>query len=255
MISHADIKFVRSLELKKNRQQHGLFVVEGEKLVSELFDSDFVVRDIFCTADFAEKISTRSCRIVTDKQLERLSLFKTPNKVVAVVQIPEHIFDFKQIDSSDNILILGLDGIGDPGNMGTILRIANWFGIRYIFCSPECVDCYSHKVVQSSMGAIFRTNVIYSALPDFVSMVKKHHDIVIFASTLDGVSVDTCNIPKRAMLLLGSESHGLSDQLIALSDRKLKIAPFPESNQTMESHNVAVAAGILCSEIRHLQRG
>ncbi|HOG19534.1 MAG TPA: RNA methyltransferase [Salinivirgaceae bacterium] len=253
VVSASEIKFIKSLGVKKYRQEHGLFVVEGEKVVGELLESGFVVRDVFCTEEYSGSVKYDKCRVVTNKQLERLSFFKTPNKVLAVAEIPKDECNIEQFLSQDKLLLLGLDNINDPGNMGTIIRIANWFGIKYIVCSPECVDCYSPKVVQASMGSLFRVNIYYDDLSKVIKNIKKSGEISVYSSNMDGVSVYETVIQNRALLLLGNESHGIRNEISALADYKIKLPSFPAGNSSMESLNVSVAAGVLCAEFRRRQ--
>jgi TrmH family RNA methyltransferase len=253
VVSSSEIKFIKSLGIKKYRQEYGLFVVEGEKVVGELLESDFTVRDLFCIEEYAGLIKYDKCRVITDKQLERLSFFKTPNKVLAVVEIPKNKYNIEQFLSQDKLLLLGLDNINDPGNMGTIIRIANWFGIENIVCSPESVDCYSPKVVQSSMGSLFRVNIYYDDLARAINNIKKSGEVYIYSSNIDGISIYETPIQNRAMLLLGNESHGIRNEISALADYKIKLPSFPAGNSSMESLNVGVAAGVLCAEFRKRQ--
>ena len=253
MVSSSEIKFIKSLGIKKYRQEYGLFVVEGEKVVGELLESDFTVRDLVSIEESAGLIKYDKCRVITDKQLERLSFFKTPNKVLAVVEIPKNKYNIEQFLSQDKLLLLGLDNINDPGNMGTIIRIANWFGIENIVCSPESVDCYSPKVVQSSMGSLFRVNIYYDDLARAINNIKKSGEVYIYSSNIDGISIYETPIQNRAMLLLGNESHGIRNEISALADYKIKLPSFPAGNSSMESLNVGVAAGVLCAEFRKRQ--
>ncbi|MDD4746838.1 MAG: RNA methyltransferase [Salinivirgaceae bacterium] len=249
MISVSEIKFIKSLEIKKYRIDNQLFVVEGEKLVLELLDSNYIIKDLFATDGFSHKTKV-PIRPISEKELHRISFLKTPNKILAVVEMPS-------FDACDSIfldskigLTIGLDGVRDPGNMGTILRIANWYGIRFVFCSADCVDCYSPKVVQSSMGALFRTQVIYGDLPDFITKMKNGNQSAIFTTELGGTSIYDQEIASNSMLIFGSESHGVRPEISILSDQRLLIPSFPPNGRDMESLNVGVAVGITCAEFR-----
>jgi TrmH family RNA methyltransferase len=253
MISTSEIKFIKSLEVKKYRHNNRLFVVEGEKLINELIDSEYTIHNFFCTDDYTNNLNYSNFRVVSQKELERISFLKTPNKVLAVVEMPQNDFSLDKISIGKNSLLLGLDGISDPGNMGTILRIANWYGIETIVCSDDCVDCYSPKVVQASMGALFRTQIYIGDLAQYIMQLKQEKNVPVYSSELGGKSVYDSTISTNALLLLGSESHGIRPEISDLADHKVLIPSFPEGNQAMESLNVGVAAGILCAEFRRRQ--
>lgn len=249
MISLSEIKLIKSLEIKKFRLEHQLFVVEGEKLVDEVLSSDFRVKEIYATDEF---ISNKNfpIRRISEKELSRISFFKTPNKVLAVVEIPSNDGLDDIIESYNLGLTIGLDGVGDPGNMGTIIRIANWYGVNYLFCSEDCVDCYAPKVVQSSMGALFRTKIIYGSLQNFIIQLKSKFGVSVYSTELGGGSIYSHKIMPKSMLIFGSESHGVRSSISELADYKILIPSYPPENSDMESLNVGVAVGITCSEFR-----
>lgn len=234
MISKADVKWIRQLKQKKFRRKHNAFVVEGEKLVTELLQSDFKVLRGFSVGthfNFQE---------VTERELASISQLTAPNRCLAVVEQPIQRGDLKDLGDQ---LVLALDGVKDPGNLGTIIRIADWFGIQDVFCSEETVDAYNAKVVQASMGSIFRVRVHHLNLLTFLQNYKNDFpEKPIYAADLDGENVFESKL-EQGLLIMGSESHGLKDAVLDQAKR-ITIPKFGEA----ESLNVAVAAGILCSE-------
>lgn len=237
-LSKNKIKWIRSLQLKKNRDDLGLFVVEGEKIVQEaLLFAPELIEELFQTHEFiADTHPELNSTIVTNEELKQISSLTTPNKAIAVIR-KKHAEFIRQITD----LVIVLDGIQDPGNMGTILRIADWFGIRNIVCSLQTVDCYNPKVIQASMGAIFRLNIHYS---DLDSWFKNIVDVPIYGALLTGKSVYKSELKTPGILLMGNEGNGISENLISLISHPVTIPRFGEA----ESLNVAVATGIIVSE-------
>lgn len=236
MISKADSKFIRSLKQKKYRLEHKSFVVEGEKLVKELQNSHFDVVKGF-------SVGTHSTfQSITAKELESISQLTTPNQVLAVAKIPEIQLEWEPLE---NELVLVLDGVKDPGNLGTIIRIADWFGVKQIICSTDTVDAYNSKVVQASMGSIFRVYVHYTSVENFLTTYKKRFtNNVIMAAGMNGENAYAIK-QKPDVLVMGSESHGLSKEVLDVA-QEITIPRFGEA----ESLNVAVATGILCAQIK-----
>lgn len=233
MLSKSQIKFIHSLKQKKFRLQHGLFVVEGEKLVNEFLSSDWEIEQVYATKDWEGEAVE-----VTTKDLARISSLKTPNKVLALVKIPSS----RSVVSGD--VVLALDRVKDPGNLGTIIRLSDWFGVQNILCSKNCVELYNPKVVQSTMGSISRVNVQYvDLLPTFESL--KEYEVC--AAVMDGENVFDATIAKKTILLMGSESHGVSDELLASVHQKITIPKAKKSKA--ESLNVANACGIILAQI------
>lgn len=233
MISKQEIKRIRSLGQKKYRLRHKQFLVEGPKLVTELLNSAYKVEEVYSTSD--RFTGTR----LTEQQLRQVSQLSTPNEVLAVVNLPtprEEVF-------LDEPLALVLDGISDPGNLGTVLRIADWFGIDSVWCSIDTVDAYNPKTVQASMGSIFRVRTEYRNLHHLLPEWKATFpDKTIYGAQL--VGDDPLAVPlESGLLVMGSESHGLSKKVSDHIDRSLSI---PRKGKA-ESLNVAVATGILCS--------
>jgi len=252
MISKNAIKFINSLKLKKNRNQEKVFVAEGIKIVSELLASDFKISSLFCNEEafdlFSAKINPQTeITVLSDKELERISSLKTPQKVLAIVRQADYNLDISQLTNS---LSLFLDDVNDPGNLGTIIRIANWFGIENIICSEETVDVYNSKVIQSTMGAIAGPKIFYVNKLSFFEELKKLSDFPIFGTLLEGENIYSEQLSKNGLIILGSESQGISTDLIPFITKKLYIPNFSSEMKGAESLNVAVAAAITCSEFK-----
>jgi RNA methyltransferase, TrmH family len=249
MLSHNQLKHLRSLSVKKYREEHGQFLVEGDKMVLELLgQSQINIHAIFAVESWIEK-NTRFLRQVSDKifpvtepELAKISALTTPNQVLAVANRPSIPCDFQLAKSN---LCFYLDGIQDPGNMGSILRVADWFGLPAVYCSPDCVDVYSPKVVQSSMGAIFRVQSWELELSEFL---EKSPKISIAGAVLDGKNVFESDLPAQGLLVIGNEGRGISSQTEKLLTIRISIPRHPSGGA--ESLNAAVAAGILAAAFR-----
>lgn len=246
MISKNSIKHIKQLQQKKYRKDNKLFIVEGEKMVNELLNSSFEVKEVFATQEYFNKTDKRNIAkltLINDKELKQISQLKTPNQVLAVAKIPQ-----TKIAQPDKGLFIALDNIQDPGNMGTIIRTANWFGVKAVFCSHNCVDVYNTKVVQSTMGAIFTTPVIYTDLKELFSTKNK---LPVYGTSLSGDNLYTAKLNVDAIIVMGNESKGLSEKLQGLVDEKILIPTYPkDSNEHIESLNVAVATSIILAEFR-----
>ena len=234
MISKNEIKEIRALGQKKFREERGLFVVEGEKLVEEALRSGFDVVAHYRVEDIGEET------------MGRISQLTHPSPALAVVRRPAPVEPV--IDSDE--LVLALDGVRDPGNLGTILRIADWFGIRQVLASPDTVECYNPKAVQATMGAIFRVRVHYCDLPAFLGRLALPAGLPVYGTFLEGDNIYPAPLTRGGILVMGSEADGISPEVAAAVDRKLFIPPFPADAHTSESLNVAVATAICCSEFR-----
>lgn len=237
-LSKAKQKWIRSLQQKKNRDLESLFVVEGEKSVLEGILALSSHLEILVTLEsFASQIPSQfysSTFTVTTKELEQISDLKTPNKCLAVFRRPE-------TSLLPNVLSIALDGIQDPGNMGTILRLADWFGVKQLICSKDTVDCYNSKVIQSSMGAIYRIPVHYVDLAGFLQNSPQQK----FGAMLNGKNYKEVDYPQDAILIMGNEGKGVRPEIEALFDVPVTIPRFGEA----ESLNVATATAILLAEI------
>ena len=244
MISKSDIKYIQSLAHKKFRDEERLFIVEGVKMVEELISSasDNIDR-VFATKNWVERqlpnsVVTKLTVVIEEHELAKISQHKTPNEVLALVKFPKFQNDY----NTDNKLTLVLDQIQDPGNLGTIIRTCDWFGINQIVCSLDTVDNYNPKVIQSAMGSILHIEVIYRSLPTFLSTVQ---DIPIYAAVLNGKSIHDIAIAKPSLLLIGNESNGISKEVLAFATEKITI---PKLGQA-ESLNAAIASGIIISAL------
>tara|TARA_R110002072_G_scaffold234368_1_gene391943 strand:+ start:5517 stop:6236 length:720 start_codon:yes stop_codon:yes gene_type:complete len=236
-LSKNHLKLITSLSQKKYRQKHNLFVAEGMKVVDEFLQSSFQLEILFATEGSFSYLD--SFIEVSEQELKKISALKTPNKVLAVFKIP----DKETVIPSG--LTLALDSINDPGNLGTIIRLCDWFGIEQLICSKDTVDCYNAKVVQSSMGSLTRMNIIYTDLLDYF----KDSSLPIFIADMDGENVYNSKLPSEAILIMGNEANGVSDKIRAVITDKISIPRFGNSQET-ESLNVATATAILLSEFR-----
>ena len=236
-LSKNHIKLITSLSQKKYRQKHKLFVVVGVKVVQEFLNSSYELEIVFSSdTDFS---STNKFIEVTDQELKKISSLKNPNKVLAIFKIPN------QINPIMGGLILALDSINDPGNLGTIIRLCDWFGIEQLVCSNETVDCFNSKVVQASMGSLTRVAVSYLDLKKYL----QNASVPIFVADMDGLNVYKTKLPDSALLVLGNEANGISDEIKQLVTTKITIPRYGAFQQT-ESLNVATASAILLSEFR-----
>ncbi len=238
MVVKSQIKFIKSLQQKKYRILHSLFVAEGVKMVNELLRSDLKVKDIYTVDAHAIPFNNDYCHIISEADLRRISGLKSPNKVLGIFHIP----DPDRLEFKD--WIVALDSITDPGNLGTIIRLCDWFGIKHLACASDTVDCYNPKVLQATMGSITRVNVVYTDIADLAA----HADVPVYGAFMDGESVYDQNWTKSGILILGNEAHGISQPLEAHIQKKVGIPQF--GSVTAESLNVATATAIILNEIR-----
>jgi RNA methyltransferase, TrmH family len=247
MLSAGQIKHIRSLALPKFRKMHNRFIVEGEKMVAEALNSDYLVEHIYALEGWARKsaanpeLPVSKVTIVSNAGLNRISNLKTPNNVLAIVNIPELAVDKTIFDD----LVLALDRIADPGNLGTIIRLADWFGIRNLLCSHDTVELYNPKVVQATMGSLFRVKVHYVDLVEIIGTMAGN--LPKYAALLDGENIFNQDLPKNAVVIIGNESQGISGRVANLADYRLTI---PSVTKGAESLNVSMATAIICSEFR-----
>ncbi len=252
MLSHNQSKFLNSLKIKKFRQLHRAFLVEGEKGVDELLKSSLQIQQIFATPAWFENnaslLSGKNINVqeITAVELKKVSDLVTPNQVLAIAVIPETALPEP---SKLTAMTLALDGIRDPGNMGTMIRTADWFGISSIICSSDCVDMYNPKVVQATMGSFSRVNVIYTDLLKYFSELPSK--IPVFGALLEGPDITKKTFTRPGIILIGSESHGISESLIPYINEPLNIPRFSKSETLnyAESLNASIANGIICFEI------
>ena len=247
MISKNQIKFIRQLEQKKFRHREGLFVAEGTKVVGDLLKAGYMPHSLYATPDWlAENQSHLLISSVTDDELTRLSFQQHPQQVLALFPIPEPA-DLSPLTSHLSLL---LDGVQDPGNLGTIIRIADWFGISNIICSEDTVDAYNPKVVQATMGSIARVNIIYTNLLELLDGLPA--DFPVYGTLLDGENIYTQELTPHGLIIMGNEGNGISDAVRQRVNRRLLIPDF-HNGDTADSLNVAIATAITCSEFRRRQ--
>ena len=250
MLSKNQLKFIRSLHQGKFRHEHGLFLAEGPKVVEEIIRSRFRVHSLYATENWTMKGGTShqplEVTTISPKELERISTLQAPNEVVAVVHMAA---EEKALPDATSGLVLVLDGIRDPGNLGTIIRTADWFGFRDIVCSPDCVDVYNPKVVQATMGSIARVVVHYRELAEIFGSRRK--EVPVYGALLDGQNIYAASLLQHGYLLIGSESHGISPPAQLHITDPLRIPSFgDEAGTGAESLNASIATAILCAEFR-----
>lgn len=243
MLSKSQISFIRSLHHKKYRKEHGLFLVEGLKSITEFLQSSYEIYALYVTDATAAKVLKIPHNInaveITNTDLQRISTLQTPNDALAVFYIPQK--SIIKAAQYKNAFSLALDGVQDPGNLGTIIRTADWFGIRNIICSEDTVEAWNPKTVQSTMGSLARINMVYADLSTFFSSIQ----MPVFGTLLSGESVYDTNFGNEGILLLGSEGRGITDEIKPFITKAVTIFRFGNA----ESLNVAVAAAVCCSEM------
>ena len=244
-MTKAEIQFVRSLADKQVRDQERLFIAEGEKLISEIIDSHLRIRNIYAL----EGVLNGRAEVVTPKEMERISQLKSASNCLAVVEQPRFATPTAAPAES---LSLALDGVQNPGNLGTIIRLADWFGISDIFCSESTADCYNPKVIQATMGAILRVRVHYLPLADFLARTAKE-ETPIYGTMLDGRNIYHTDLTPNGIIVMGNEGKGVSRECAQHFSHRLLIPSYPPERQGSESLNVAMATGIVCSEFRRRQ--
>ena len=241
MISKNQLKYIRQLEQKKYRRREGVFVAEGTKVVGDLLQR-YRPEAVFATADWQAPAGITP-QLVTDDELRRISFLQHPQQVLALFPLPVNC----QPSTVNTELSLALDGVQDPGNLGTIIRIADWFGISTIICSEDTVDAWNPKVVQATMGSIARVNIIYLNLPDFLDTLPA--DFPVYGTFLDGDNIYTQELTPNGLIIMGNEGNGISKAVRSKVNRRLLIPDFHQG-PTADSLNVAIATAITCSEFR-----
>lgn len=249
MLSKNKIKFINSLKVKKYRKKENAFVCEGAKIFDLLVNSGLKILDVFATSEFINNFSSNYSNIlfeeVTEHELSKISFLSTPQQVLAVVKIPEIKFT---TDFPDDNLTLVLDKIQDPGNLGTIIRIADWFGIKNVVCSDDSVDVYNPKVVQATMGSIFTVNVHYTNLLDYLHKALDK-SIPIYGTFMDGKNIYSNELSKKSLIVMGNEANGITSEIEKLISHRISI-PAYNKNKAAESLNVAISTSIVCAEFR-----
>ncbi|WP_372881220.1 RNA methyltransferase [Psychromonas sp.] len=246
MISKNQLKLIHALEQKKQRKKHGLFLVQGEKNVGELFDSSFSIKQLFATSHYINKNSRVLAEQglvaitveATEEELKKAGTLVSNNSVLAVAEC--QTMPVPQIQSNE--LILVLDQVGDPGNLGTIIRVADWYGIKHIICSPDCADFYNPKVIAASMGSFARIQVSHTDLSEYLSK----QSAPVYGAFLEGENIHKAPLSKSGYIVMGSESHGISLEVAKFITDKITIPNFGQA----ESLNVAMATGIILDNFK-----
>ena len=244
-MTKAEIQQLRALKDKRTRDLERVFIAEGDKLVDEILDSQFVVRRVYTTD---EQRRGANVEHITKQEMERISQLTTPTSTLAVVEQPRYTLSTSKLKGK---LSLALDGVQNPGNLGTIVRLADWFGVEDIICSKECADCYNPKVVQATMGAILRVRIHY--VDDLAKVLEeaKTMDMNIYGTLLDGKNIyNDDSLSQSGIIVMGNEGRGVSEECRNTLTHKLLIPPYPADCPTSESLNVAMATGIILSEFR-----
>ena len=240
MISKNQIKLIRSLEQKKNRKHEGLFVAEGPKVVGDLLQAGYHARYLFSTVERPD------AERITDDELRKISFLQHPQEVLAVFEIPENINC--QLSIINYQLSIALDGIQDPGNLGTIIRIADWFGISTIYCSLDTADVYNPKVVQATMGSLAHVQVVYTDLIELFKQLPPSYPI--YGTLLDGENIYEQELTQEGIIVMGNEGNGISAEVRKHVTKRLLIPDFHTDGLRADSLNVAIATAITCSEFR-----
>ena len=238
-LSKSQFKLINSLQVKKYRYKHGLFIAEGMKVVHELLNSSFELDQLFCVPDILGEFEAYHPEEISEGELKKISTLKSPNKVFG-------IFKIGLLTSQEGSgLKVVLDDVNDPGNLGTIIRLCDWFGVEELICSKYTVDCYNTKVVQSTMGSLSRVSIKYVDL----EMYLQDLNAPIYIADMDGANIYNSDLPQNGVVVMGNEANGVSDSVKALVDKKLSIPRFGKIQET-ESLNVATATSIILSEFR-----
>ena len=261
MISKTRIRQIHGLERKKNRLEEGLFVAEGPKLVGELLGTaphtgeaspqhfSMEARYVAATEEWMARhkslLRHAETDTVTPDELQRISLLQHPQDVVALFAIPH--YEGRMADIAQRELTLALDGVQDPGNLGTIVRLADWFGIRHVFCSSDCADVFNPKATQATMGAIARVQLHYV---DLIAELSDLSEVPVYGTFLDGTNIYEQQLSHNGVIIMGNEGRGIKKETAALVSHRLLIPPYPADRTTVESLNVAIATAIICAEFR-----
>jgi TrmH family RNA methyltransferase len=249
MITKKQIQFLTSLQIKKYRNEHGFFIAEGEKIAEYLLSSSYKIESIYATSEWFKAHeykydSSVNLYEIKANEFERISGLKTPQEVLIVVAIPINQLELNSLKKG---LTLIFDEIKDPGNLGTIIRIADWFGIKNVICSPDSVDVYNPKVIQATMGSFCNVKVSYMLLEELFLWNKF---LPVYGTTLIGENIYDCDLKKDALIIFGNESRGINHLLNKFISHEIKILSFNDNLLKAESLNISIATGIVCSEFR-----
>ena len=247
MLSKNKIKLIRSLEQKKRRREEGLFVAEGPKVVGDLLEAGYKAKLLVCTNQYFSKrhLAAEEVIEVSDDELRKVSFLQHPQDVLGVFEIPNTSALHTPAPQS---LCIALDGVQDPGNLGTIIRIADWFGINQIFCSTDTADAFNPKTVQATMGSIARVIITYTDLRQFFDTLPA--GIPVYGTLLDGKNIYEEELTEGGIIVMGNEGNGISEEIRQRINRRLLIPNYPQGRKTADSLNVAIATAITCNEFR-----
>jgi TrmH family RNA methyltransferase len=237
-LSKLQLKLITSLSQKKYRLKHKLFMVEGLKGVQEFLNSKFEVYQLF-SSDASIFLEVENRTVISENELKKISNLKKPNKVVAIFKIP------KEKTLCKDGFIVALDEVNDPGNLGTIIRLCDWFGVDQLVCSLNTVDCFNPKVVQATMGSLTRVSIVYTNLEKYIKEVK----LPKYATIMEGENIYKTELPKKGIIIMGNEANGINSEILKLVTNKITIPRFGKQQQT-ESLNVATATAIILNEFR-----
>jgi len=251
MLSKSTIKLINSLSIKKYRQKEEMFLVEGDKITIEVLKSEYQVLKLYGTSEFISKNTgiiknAKETFVIDPVSLKKASLLKQPQNCLAICKMPANTGISEHINGS---LSMYIDGVQDPGNFGTIIRICDWFGLTQVFCSPDTVDIYNPKVIQASMGSFCRIQLCYSNFEDVLKLAKKSN-ISTIGAFMDGSDIYREALPLKALLIVGNEGNGIRPSVKNQISRKITIPTYRLGNNRPESLNVAIATGIICAEFR-----
>jgi TrmH family RNA methyltransferase len=249
MLSKNKIKFIKSLEKKKHRTESGCFLAEGNKLVADMlpfFDCELLITKTPWLATQGD-IKAKELLVVEDEEIGKASLLKNPQDVIAVFRQPDYRLEKEDLA---NGLTLVLDGVQDPGNFGAIIRLADWFGIKRVICSPDTVDVYNPKTVQASMGALTHVKIYYLSPAELLNDLP---DVPVYGTFLDGKNIYTENLSPAGLIIMGNEGNGISPSLESRITNRLYIPNYPPDADSVDSLNVAVATAVVCAEFRRQQ--
>lgn len=239
MVSKNQIKLITSLQQKKYRKQHQLFFAEGKKVIQEFLDAGYELQNLFVTANVFVSVDESKIHTITNSELKKITALTTPNDSLAIFKMPKA--NRVVLDG----LVVALDDVRDPGNLGTIIRLCDWFGIDTLLCSEETVDIYNPKVVQATMGSLSRVNIVYTDLEKTLSKAT----LPLYGTFMDGVNIYKESLPEAGIIIMGNEANGISKPIEQLIKKRIAIPRFGKLQQT-ESLNVATATAIILSEFR-----
>jgi len=248
MIGKNKIKLIKSLAQKKYRLKQQRFLAEGDKIIQEVLESNILVKELFATSQFLKANTKHLGKVerITETgtdEIKKASLLQQPQNCIAICELPQP----PELPQNLNGFCLYLDGIRDPGNLGTIIRTCDWFGMDYLFCSPDTADVYNPKVIQATMGSFTRVKTIYTPFPALFSLLKST-SVSVYGTFLEGKNIYTEQLFENALVVLGNEGSGIRREVATYVANKLNIPAFGKKKEKAESLNVAVTTGIICSE-------